>query len=128
MESNLKKPALTVSEGWSGHSPKKCTGLFDPWLQEQGYEVEISDNKDVYLDADKLKSPSLIVPVWTQGEITREQSSGIRSVEVLLGGGIAVRRECGRRAEPVNDGRPRSGEPRGHRRRQARLQRKAVGD
>ena len=94
----MKKPALMVSEEWSGHSPKKCTGLFDPWLQEQGYEVEISDNKDVDLDADKLKSPSPIVPVWTQGEITREQSSGIRSVEVLLGGGIAVRRECGHRA------------------------------
>ncbi len=49
--------------GWSGHSPKKCTGLFGPWLQEQGYEVEISDSLEVYLDADKLKSLSLIVPV-----------------------------------------------------------------
>ena len=63
MESNLKKPALMVWGGWSGHSPKKCTELFGPWLQEQGYEVEISDSLEVYLDADKLKSLSLIVPV-----------------------------------------------------------------
>jgi len=63
MESNLKKTALMVRGGWSGHSPKKCTGLFGPWLQKQGYEVEISDSLEVYLDAVKLKSLSLIVPV-----------------------------------------------------------------
>ncbi len=54
---------MMVWGGWSGHSPKKCTELFGPWLQEQGYEVEISDSLEVYLDADKLKSLSLIVPV-----------------------------------------------------------------
>ncbi len=89
----MKKTALMVWGGWSGHSPKKCTELFGPWLQEQGYEVEISDSLEVYLDADKLKSLSLIVPVWTQGEITREQTSNL--LEAVAGGvGIAGWHGC----------------------------------
>ena len=58
MENNLKKTALMV---WS--LTQKRTELFGPWLQEQGYEVEISDSLEVCLNADKLKSLSLIVPV-----------------------------------------------------------------
>ena len=49
----MKKSALLVWGGWPGHSPKACTELFGPWLQEQGYEVEISDTLDAYLDLRK---------------------------------------------------------------------------
>ena len=46
-----------------------------------------------YLAADKLKSLSLIVPVWTQGEITREQTSNLLEA-VASGVGIAGWHGC----------------------------------
>jgi type 1 glutamine amidotransferase len=79
--------------GWPGHSPKECTELFGPWLEEQGYDVEITDSMDGYLDLDKLKSLSLIVPVWTQGEITREQTSNLLEA-IASGVGISGWHGC----------------------------------
>ena len=89
----MKKSALMVWGGWFGHSPRECTELFGPWLEEQGYDVEISDSMDVYLDTDKLRSLSLIVPIWTQGEITREQTSSLLEA-IASGVGIAGWHGC----------------------------------
>jgi hypothetical protein len=73
--------------GWPGHEPKQCVDIFAPWLESQGYRVEVSDTLDAYLDA-KLGELSLIVPVWTQGTITREQEKGL--LDAVKGGvGIA---------------------------------------
>jgi type 1 glutamine amidotransferase len=44
------KKALMVWGGWDGHEPKQSVEVFAPFLQEQGYEVEISDTMDVYTD------------------------------------------------------------------------------
>jgi type 1 glutamine amidotransferase len=72
------KSALFVWGGWEGHEPKQCVDIFAPILCEQGYTVEISDTLDIYLDAVKLHSLSLIVQVWTMGVITLEQENGLR--------------------------------------------------
>ena len=80
------KSALMVWGGWDGHEPKQCVDVFAPYLQEQGFEVRISDSLEVYLEADYLKSLSLIVPVWTMGEITAEQGAGLlKAVESGVG-------------------------------------------
>jgi type 1 glutamine amidotransferase len=84
----MSKSALLVWGGWPGHSPKECTELFGPWLESQGYDVEISDTLDSYMDADKLQALSLIVPVWTQGEIAPEQVQNLLTA-VHSGVGIA---------------------------------------
>jgi len=78
------KSALFVWGGWEGHEPKQCVDIFAPLLQEQGYEVEISDTLDSYLDQDKIKSLSLVVQVWTMGTITNEQEKGL--LEAIEGG------------------------------------------
>ncbi len=89
----MTKSALLVWGGWLGHSPRECTEIFGPWLESQGYHVTVSDSLDVYLDAGFLKSLSLIVPVWTQGEITPEQASVL--LEAVAGGvGIAGWHGC----------------------------------
>lgn len=72
-----KKKALFVWGGWAGHEPKQCVDIFAPWLETQGFEVEISDSLDSYLDVDKLKSMDLIVQAFTMAQITREQESGL---------------------------------------------------
>jgi type 1 glutamine amidotransferase len=82
------KSALMVWGGWPGHEPKQCVDIFEPYLREQGYDVEVSDSLDVYTDERKMKALDLIVPAWTQGEITREQETGL--LEAVKGGvGIA---------------------------------------
>ena len=74
--------------GWEGHEPKQCVDIFEPYLREQGYDVEVSDTLDAYTDERKMKALDLIVPVWTQGEITREQETGLLEA-VKAGVGIA---------------------------------------
>jgi type 1 glutamine amidotransferase len=68
---------LFVWGGWSGHEPKQCVDVFAPIMQAAGYQVDIFDNLDVYLDAEKLKRYDLISQVWTMGQISREQLAGL---------------------------------------------------
>lgn len=82
------KSALMVWGGWQGHEPKQCVDIFAPFLRAQGYEVEIADTLDVYLDEAKMKSLNLIVPVWTMGTIAREQEKGLLEA-VKSGVGLA---------------------------------------
>jgi type 1 glutamine amidotransferase len=82
------KSALLVWGGWEGHEPKQCVDIFVPYLREQGYEVEVSNTLDAVLDEDKMKSLSLIVPVWTMGTITGEQQKGLLDA-VKSGVGLA---------------------------------------
>jgi len=89
----MKKSALLVWGGWPGHSPKECTEIFGPWLEGQGYDVAISDSLEAYEDAEMLKSLSVIVPIWTQGEITPEQEANLLAA-VASGVGISGWHGC----------------------------------
>ena len=82
------KQALIVWGGWGGHTPKEGAELFAPWLRGKGYEVTVSTTLDSYLDKDKMLALSLIVPIWTMGQITKEQSAGLLEA-VASGVGIA---------------------------------------
>jgi len=83
-----KKKALFVWGGWEGHEPKQCVDIFAPWLQEQGFEVEISHTLDSYLDGEKLKSLDLIVHIFTMSEIKPEQERGLEEA-IKSGVGLA---------------------------------------
>jgi hypothetical protein len=82
------KQALVVWGGWDGHTPRQSAELFASILQNEGYQVEVSDTLDAYLDAEKLKALDLIVPVWTMGTITREQEKSLLEA-VASGVGLA---------------------------------------
>lgn len=71
------KKALIVWGGWDEHEPKQCVDLFVPFLRDQGYEVDISDTLDAYIDTAKLDSLNLIVQSWTMGAIAKEQEAGL---------------------------------------------------
>ena len=71
------KKALMVWGGWDGHEPKQCVDIFAPLLTEAGYDVEVSDTLDSYLDRDKMMALDLIVPVWTMGTIAPQQEKGL---------------------------------------------------
>jgi type 1 glutamine amidotransferase len=78
------KSALFVWGGWEGHEPKQCVEIFAPWLEKQGFKVEISHSMDSYLDAEKLISLDLVVQVVTQSPITPQQEHGL--LEAVKGG------------------------------------------
>jgi type 1 glutamine amidotransferase len=78
------KKAVMVWGGWDGHEPRQCVDIFEPWLKSKGYDVLVSDDLDTFADGDLMKSMNLIIPVYTQGEITREQETGL--LEAIKGG------------------------------------------
>ncbi|MCC7146997.1 MAG: ThuA domain-containing protein [Phycisphaeraceae bacterium] len=84
----MAKKALMVWGGWDGHTPKQSVEVFAPLLAGKGYEVEIADKLDVYLEKDRLAATDLIVPCWTMGTIAREQEKGLLEA-VRNGTGLA---------------------------------------
>lgn len=82
------KSALVVWGGWSGHEPRQCADIFVPWLKDKGFKVTISESLDAYLNKRKMRNYSVIVPIWTMGEITREQSAGLQDA-IRYGVGLA---------------------------------------
>jgi uncharacterized protein len=89
------KSMLFVWGSWEGHAPKQSVDVFVPLMRSEGYEVEISDSLDAYLNADRMRSYDLISQAWTMGSITDEQVQGLLSaIESGVGfagwhGGIA---------------------------------------
>ena len=88
-----QKSALMVWGGWEGHVPDEATAVFAPWLEEQGYDVEVSDTLTAYEDPDRLRSLDLVVPVWTQGAITQEQERNLLET-IWSGVGVAGWHGC----------------------------------
>ncbi|MFC1960475.1 ThuA domain-containing protein [Chloroflexota bacterium] len=73
----MAKKALFVVGGWLGHTPHESSALFAGILEAEGYEVEISESLDSYLDVEKLKQLDLIVPAYTMSTITDDQVAGL---------------------------------------------------
>ncbi len=82
------KSALIVQGGWEGHEPEEVSRILGNVLEENGFEVEISDTLDSYRDLDKLKKLDLIVPCWTMGSIEQDQLKPLLEA-VSCGTGIA---------------------------------------
>jgi type 1 glutamine amidotransferase len=79
--------ALIVWGGWDGHQPKEVAEVFRDLLLKEKFEVEVSDTLDAFTDEAKLKSLSLIVPVWTMGKIKPEQ---LDPVLAAVKGGVGI--------------------------------------
>ncbi|MCC7349506.1 MAG: ThuA domain-containing protein [Phycisphaerales bacterium] len=84
----MGKSALIVWGGWDGHQPRQVADIFQRTLVEEGFAVEVSDTLDAFLDAEKLNSLNLIVPIWTMGKITEEQFQPVNKA-VQSGVGLA---------------------------------------
>lgn len=82
------RKALFVYGGWEGHEPAKCRDLWVPWLESKGFAVLASDSLAPYADPALMKTVDLIVQVWTQGEIPKDQLAGLLAA-VKDGAGLA---------------------------------------
>jgi type 1 glutamine amidotransferase len=83
-----ERSALIVWGGWEGHEPKQCVDIFAPWLESQGFKVEVSHSLDAYLDLAKLKTLDLIVHIFTMSDIKPEQEKNLEEA-VKSGVGLA---------------------------------------
>lgn len=84
----MTKQALIVHGGWDGHTPRQCADLWNDELSTAGYDVAVRDTLDAYADVDLMGSLDLVVPIWTMGEISKEQFNGL-SETIFRGCGIA---------------------------------------
>jgi uncharacterized protein len=83
----MKRSALIVWGGWDGHQPREVAEVFARVLKVEGFEVEVSDTLDAFLDQQKLMSLSLIVPVWTMGKISDKQANPVFEA---VGSGVGI--------------------------------------
>jgi type 1 glutamine amidotransferase len=74
--------ALIVWGGWDGHQPREVAEVFRRALVADGFDVDVADSLDAFADEKELMGLDLIVPVWTMGEISKEQLGPVlRAVE-----------------------------------------------
>ena len=52
----MERKALIVRGGWDGHQPVEVSELFRDILVEEGFEVEISETLDAFLDVKETES------------------------------------------------------------------------
>ena len=83
------RKALIVQGGWDGHQPAEVADLLAEILRGEGFEAEISDTLDAFLDGEKLNGLSLIVPIWTMATVTDEQFAPIQAAVRDHGVGMA---------------------------------------
>ncbi|MDX6302424.1 MAG: uncharacterized protein QOF53_3638 [Nocardioidaceae bacterium] len=80
--------ALVVRGGWEGHSPVEATERFIPFLEENGFSVDVHEGPEVYGDADLVAATDLVVQCFTQGEASDEQVTNLSNA-VRGGTGLA---------------------------------------
>jgi len=83
------KKAWIIWGGWDGHEPKLVANRFARILRDADFEVEIFDDLSVLENREALNEIDLLVPVWTMGTITREQSQAAAEAVGKYGVGIA---------------------------------------
>nr|WP_174239508.1 ThuA domain-containing protein [Clavibacter michiganensis] len=68
--------------------PVETTGLFIPFLEENGFEVRVEEGSAVYADADIMAATDLIVQANTMTTIEPEEMAGLYAA-VVAGTGMA---------------------------------------
>lgn len=84
----MTRQALVVRGGWEGHRPVESTDLFVPFLESNGFDVQIHDSNEVYADAEVMAATHLVLQCVTMSEISREAFQGLRTA-VEQGTGLA---------------------------------------
>ncbi|GGO26102.1 ThuA domain-containing protein [Deinococcus humi] len=71
--------ALIVSGGWPGHQPHQFAEVICGMLESAGLQVTVADTLEILDDADTLRDYALIVPNWTMGRLSGDQSRHLRA-------------------------------------------------
>jgi type 1 glutamine amidotransferase len=77
MSTASKKRALIFQGGWAGHYPEAWAKLMAEDLIAGGLEVEVIDSLEPLAQTEYLCEFALLVPCWTMGQLSPEQSAGL---------------------------------------------------
>jgi type 1 glutamine amidotransferase len=80
--------AVVVRGGWDGHQPIEATDLFIPFLEQNGYRVEVFDSPAPYADPELMAATDLVVQCMTMSTIEKDELAGLTSA-VANGTGLA---------------------------------------
>lgn len=83
------RSALVVWGGWDGHEPELVADFFRTILEGEGFQVEVTNDKEAFEDAEKLNELNLIIPVITMSTIEQRQLNPILTAVREFGVGIA---------------------------------------
>jgi uncharacterized protein len=83
----MAKKALIFYGGWDGHEPDQTSKRFASILEGHGYEVDRVPTLEPLEDADRMATYDLIVPMYTQSTITKDQEAGLLNA-VKAGAGL----------------------------------------
>lgn len=84
----MTRRALIVRGGWDGHHPIAATDMFVPFLERNGFEVEVEETNEVYADAERMAGVDLVVQAVTMSSISDDAVRGLRAA-VEAGTGLA---------------------------------------
>jgi hypothetical protein len=82
------KRALIIQGGYPPHQPQECAAFFAKALEKHDFSVTIRDTLAAYEDPAALQNQHLIIPMWTMGELSGDQSHNLREA-VQAGVGLA---------------------------------------
>lgn len=80
------KKALIVWGGWEGHTPEAAANVVGGMLQDDGFQVEISNTTSAFADP-ALHELSLIVPIITQ---SKAEASEIANLTSAIESGVGL--------------------------------------
>ena len=83
-----RRQALVVRGGWDGHQPVEATDLFIPFLEENGFAVDVHDSPKMYGDAEFMAGVDLIMQCNTMNTIEKDEFWGLRAA-IEAGTGMA---------------------------------------
>ncbi len=78
----MMKKALIFHGGWQGHEPKLVSKRFANLLKKEDFEVFVYDTLECLGDKDFLLSMDLIIPMWTQGDLTIAMPFPVRGCRI----------------------------------------------
>ena len=83
-----QRKALIVWGGWDGHEPDKVANLFEEILSAEGFECVLSNTLDA-IATEPRTTFNLLIPIWTMGEISADQSDPVLNAVSEHGVGLA---------------------------------------
>ena len=83
-----QKNVLLIHGGYEGHQPNECVQFFTPLLKDLGFSVRCCNDLSQLRERGFLSDLSLIVPIWTMGNLDEADSKALTKA-VANGVGLA---------------------------------------
>ena len=81
------KRALIVRGVWNGHQPVEVSLVFEKILKQEGFDVDVFEELTIFENLDDILKYSLIIPVYTMGQIKDQY---VNNICIAVEGGVGI--------------------------------------